>query len=309
MTKNLKISAPAKLILFGEYAVLKGSLCIVAAINKKGYAEIRNGTGTITCTDINGRECNMKEITGEILPKNDISIFLNLRFGCGLGSSAVISVLLSSGKYLSEKYDLNKENFISQNITEENKCNKAFEIEEKEVFENSIFIENIFHGKSSGVDVAACFYGGLLCFKDKEIEKVDSKYLKRYKILIFDSKITRNVANVVKKCPVNINKDLILEEMSQISDKAARIISREFLLPEIYPLIRRNQELLEILGACPESMKNELLKIRKRGVEGKITGAGHGGHLFTIVENNISFEGWEEVKIVDDGVQFSNSCE
>lgn len=331
-----KCSVPSKLILFGEYSVLEGGICLSVAINKR--STLYEGKNEIVTTG--GEIVDIKQDSGYIE--------LGVPIGSGLGSSAVLSILLN--------------------------CYK------KNVLESAHEMENNFHGNASGVDVSTCFFGGFLLFKSEKlirnsnekepikdineskyqlkdkivdqfkdendkyqkmedydennyifgeiftkkiifgdnvhlIKKINPKYIQKYQILIFDSKIKKDTQHAIKKLNSNSNennnfqnkkKSEIIQEIIKNTENALQVLNREFLLNEIYPLIRNNQDLLEELGICPVEMKEEIIKLRSMGYESKITGAGFGGHLYTIVPRGVNIENWVPVEIEEDGVIFFN---
>ncbi|KAF7682588.1 Mevalonate kinase [Astathelohania contejeani] len=279
MNKNVKeigLSSPAKIILFGEYAVLHGGRCLALAINKRGRILTAPGSGKIYIYDILNNVVELTDSVKSNESNNDIIIELPLRFGCGLGSSAIVSLLLAG--YF-------------------NRSNKQIDINDKEndhIIKEATKFENIFHGKSSGVDVSTSFHGGFISFKNMVIESLDTTFIRNFKIIIFDSKISKSTASVVNKCDITIT---IIDEIMNIAEDAYRLMSRPFKLEEIYTLIRKNQDLLEKIGVCPPEMKDEIIKMRKYNIEAKITGSGGGGHLITLVKPHLSFPGWEEVEI------------
>jgi mevalonate kinase len=206
----------------------------------------------------------------------DLFIVLDIPLGCGLGSSAVISVLFAGFQDWSSKIGT--------------------------VLDKAMEYDGVFHGISSGVDVYVSFNGGLIKFRNKHGEKLQTEFLRKYKILIYDSKLPKKTSSVVKHSVHD--KKRIYAEIEDVAIKAHGVITRDFELRELYPLIRRNQDLLEELGVCPEKMKHEIIGLRRMGIEAKVTGAGGGGHMFTIVEKDKCLKGWTEVQIDSIGLKF-----
>lgn len=289
MTNNLKY--PLKLILFGEHSVLRNGKGIVLAINKFGKSQIKQNAKGILIID---KDKNIVDLSYFINNDELLEIYLDCRIGCGLGSSAAVSLILAD--YFIKNKNLLNNNYkylfnIKNKIVElgNNDYNKS-----DTLLDVALEIENIFHGKSSGIDVTASYISGLLCYQNYKYYKMNSNYLLKYKILIYDSKIQKCTKNTVNNAQ---NKTGIYEKIMEISEKAEKLLQSHFYLADIYTLIRQNQELLEELGIVPEEMKNEIRKLRSVGIESKITGAGNGGHLFTVVDKNMKIDGWEEVTI------------
>ncbi|AFN83794.1 mevalonate kinase [Encephalitozoon romaleae SJ-2008] len=215
--------------------------------------------------DAEGNHINLIEKYKHVVPGFSKILSLEAPLGCGLGTSAAISLLLSYGK--TRNTDILKE---------------------------ALEIENVFHGKASGVDVMACYTGGLISFKKGTVQKLPAHHLSRFKILIFNAKIPKNTEIAIR---LGKRKKELYDEIGKVSEEAYKLLQREFTLQELYKLIRRNQDLLDELGVCPEEMKDVVDKMREIGVEAKITGAGCGGHLVTVVKKEQEIPGWRSVSI------------
>ncbi|WUR03010.1 mevalonate kinase (MVK) [Vairimorpha necatrix] len=290
-------TSPLKLILFGEHSVLMGGRCISLCINK--YCNLYLPEDFVNLPDI---KILIKDMTNSkfILSlddnlkieskdqKHNAMIKINCHLGCGLGSSAAISTLTSTSLYL-KKFST----FLNLSLHSE------------KIFTQSNLIEDFFHGKSSGVDVATIKHGGMISFKEKEVEKMSTEYINNYKILIFNSKIPKDTKKIIKQ--VLNNKEKNYEKLKEISEEAYELLKKNFKLVDLYKLIRRAEDVLEDLGIVPEIMKKEVKKLRSLGIESKITGAGNGGHLFTVVEKNISVENWEEILIDEIGFKINSA--
>ncbi|KAM0676550.1 Mevalonate kinase [Binucleata daphniae] len=88
--------------------------------------------------------------------------------------------------------------------------------------------------------------------------------------------------------------------MGVIAEKAYKLIQSDFSLDQMHHLIKENHDLLYELGVVPAEMQKEVLRLRAKGIESKITGAGCGGHLFTIVDKNTEIDNWEEIEIYEE---------
>ncbi|EJW01689.1 hypothetical protein EDEG_03782 [Edhazardia aedis USNM 41457] len=277
---------PAKIILFGEHSVLKGHKCIAAAINILSKQELVNDR-------VENNYCVVKDTVGNVFDiseytKNtNMTINLGTRLGSGLGSSAVISVFLS-------QYFKNNPQKIGSKIEslldETNKkiiCDDTIDLARR--------IEDNFHGKSSGIDVAIVKTCGVIVFQNGRFRTIVSDHLNKYKFIIFDSGLKKDTKQIyLSKKPKD---DTFFDKMNEIAVKAEKLIQNDFSLKDLYPLLRENHEMLRELGVVPEIMHNEVLKLRKMGIEAKITGAGCGGFLFTFVEKDVNIDNWTEVKI------------
>jgi mevalonate kinase len=264
--------APFKVILFGEYGVLSGSKCIAFSINRYGYLYMEEAeTSGVVAVDKTGNELSLDERLGCKVPGFDAEIVLEASFGCGLGSSAVMSLLLSYAVHGSSS---------------------------SELLSRAHAFEDIFHGRASGVDVLTSYTGGLICFQSGHAERLPLMHLKKYKILVYDSKASKDTKHAIESSRLTGDTK---RKIAEVASEAYNLLCRPFELSELYQLFRRNQELLEELGVCTKELKNEVLRMRGLGIECKITGSGCGGHLVTVVDLRDKYPGWEEVEVDEAG--------
>lgn len=287
---------PLKLILFGEHSVLEGGRCLSISINMYSYIKEIKSTHIVRIEDKNSQYFHVSIRHNKLKFVTDTEeecslIVVETYLGCGLGTSASISLLLSFLKSLLVDRDPNR--VILENET----CLQS--IDKSSVLSQALDYENVFHYISSGVDVCTSFYGGFISFKDKEVEQLDCRYLKQYKILIYDSKLTKNTANIIKS-KINNRKGNI-SKLINLSDKVYDLMKDNFSLEDLYACIRQAQDILEDMDLVPDSMKKEVRRLREMGVESKISGAGRGGYLITIVNKETIIPGWSEVEIEENG--------
>ncbi|ADM12308.1 mevalonate kinase [Encephalitozoon intestinalis ATCC 50506] len=258
--------SPLKVILFGEHGVLSGARCLAISIKIYGYLAMKpSPRDKAVVIDGEGNYIDLIEKYKCSIPGSDAILFLEASLGCGLGTSAAVSLLLSYGR-----------------------------VQDSKMTREALAIENMFHGKASGVDVLACYTGGLISFKQGNVQKLSTRHLSRFKILIFNSRIPKNTQSAIQ---VGELKKELYDEIGKISEEAYWLLQREFTLEELYKLIRKSQDLLDELGVCPREMREVVRRMRDIGVEVKITGAGCGGHLVTVVNKDLEIPGWTPVSI------------
>ncbi|KAK6090484.1 hypothetical protein P3W45_000581 [Vairimorpha bombi] len=291
---KLVAKCPLKLILFGEHSVLIGSRCVSLCINR--YAElylsnIHNESICIRVQDKDNQGFYLNLVRNSLSIAKESSVTANdtgtirikYSLACGLGSSAAVSLLSSVAV---------------------SKINKAGDIKKiEDIYEQADKFENIFHGKSSGVDCATIRTGGLISFKKGDVESIDTVYLNTYKILIYNSRISKDTMKTVNQTLKNKKENY--EKLARISEEAYHMLNRNFDLKEFYYLVRRAEDIFEDLNVVPDIMKKEVRNLRKLGIESKITGAGNGGHLFTLVGKEFdveSLKGWQCVDIDVNGL-------
>lgn len=286
------ICCPLKLILFGEHSVLEGGSCLSISIKK--YCEIieLKKSFFVKIIDQNNNFYYISIESENPIEINNHTEFeysiikVNSYFGCGLGTSASISLLLAYIKLNNIKIN-EKINIINTHL----------------ILKQALAYEKFFHYKSSGVDVYSCFYGGLISFQNDKIDKLDLNHIEKYKILLYDSKISKKTSDIVQR--EMKNKKLNIEKLAEISKKANELIKNGFELKEMYKLIREAQDTLEDLELVPIEIQKEVRRLRNKGIESKMSGAGFGGHLFTFVQRDVEIDGWLEIEIERCGFRFN----
>lgn len=271
--------SPLKVILFGEHGVLSGGRCLAVAVDIYGYLTMKpSKKNEIIVIDAEGNHIDLIGKCKHTVPGFSKILSLEAPLGCGLGTSAAISLLLSYGKP-----------------------------HNPDILKEALEIENIFHGKASGVDVMTCYTGGLISFKKGTVQKLPIHHLSQFKILIFNTKIPKNTEAAIK---LGKHKKELYDGIGKVSEEAYKLLQRDFTLQELYKLIRKNQDLLEELGVCPKEIKDIVDKMREIGIEAKITGAGCGGHLVTVVKKEQEIPGWSSVSIDLEGFHaFGAGCQ
>lgn len=267
MEKKVEVSAPGKLILSGEHAVVYGKPAILTTVNRRLFVSISPSLKNEIITPESSslakfaRDFVLK-VLGREEEKLRIEISSEIPVGCGMGSSAALAVAIATTlfKYLNQPFDKEKINQI------------AYEIEKKQ------------HGNASGGDNTISTYGGFLWYR-KETE-----FLKLFKKLQFDFKRlpefvlinngrpkettgemvagvrklyekerskTERILNQIEK----VTKQM-LEGLNQVNHRLVKLV------------IKENEELLENLGVVSGFTKKMIREIEGKGGAAKICGAG-----------------------------------
>lgn len=166
--QKINVSAPGKIMLFGEYAVLLGQPCLVAAVNKRMYVTIEKRKDSLFALhapdmQVNGYKKNMLKIGKGEMPKEThfaevavrnffeqypfqkgitvtaTSAFSN-KFGFGSSSAIVVCVIFALAKLF------------------------GVVLSKKELFALSYKTVLDVQKRGSGFDVASAIYGGLLYY-------------------------------------------------------------------------------------------------------------------------------------------------
>ena len=291
----IEVSAPGKLMLFGEHAVVYERPCLVTAVDQRISVGLKKRDDEKICLnapDINIKnflispkdlkEPQPKEIRFVLAAvknffekykiKSGLEIKTKSQFSkqFGLGSSSAVTV--STIKGLAELFGI--------------------QINKKELFGLAYKTVLDIQGVGSGFDVASAAYGGILYFltggKIIEEIKVDKlPIIVGYTGIKADTPtLIKMVSNKLSQEPRKINK--IFDEIEKIVDLAKIEIENQGW-EKVGKLMNQNQELLRELGVSSKELENLIRASLKAGAFGaKLSGAG-GGDCMIAIANKDNF--------------------
>lgn len=269
MSKKITYSAPAKVIISGEHAVVFGKPALVCAIDLRlkfsiWEAEKQNKDNNIQL---------IIDVVQKYLTKGKMKLinrYFNFKIsseipiGRGLGSSAafcVAGVAAILHFYSKKQYSPEIVNQLAY------QCEKHF------------------HKNPSGVDPSIVCYGGVIYYRKefeflKNISKLNiiiPKVVEDNLYLIDTGKPLENTGEMVARVGALYNKepDIIESILNQV-EKVTRKITNSLMKKDLATFqesIQTNQFLLEKIGVVSNKAKTILKQIGQVGF-GKITGAG-----------------------------------
>ena len=286
----ITVSAPGKLMLFGEHAAVYGHPCIVTAVDERMYATIElldSQDFELQAPDV--KVVDYKKPIAELgdgeIPKGAKFVEIAVKnffekynlsqgikvttrsdfsseFGFGSSSASTVCVI----KALSEIFDLKLYN--------------------KEIFDLSCKTVLDIQGKGSGFDVAAAVYGGTLYFftGGKVIEPL---HVTSLPLIVGYSGVkadTVTLINSVKELSTS-NPQLvegIYNSIEIITESAKKeLLSQDF--EKVGELMSENQKLLVSLGASIPKIDDMILGATENGAFGaKLSGAGGGDCIIAL---------------------------
>ena len=287
---KVTVSAPGKLMLFGEHAVVYNRPCLVTAVDQRIHltaefidranfeleapdVEVTNykkpiselGQGDIP-KGAKFVEIAIKNIYEKFKLKNGLQVTTASEFSSkfGFGSSSASTVCIV--KALSELLLLNLGN------------KQIFDLAYKTVLD--------IQGKGSGFDVAAAVYGGTLYFVTggKAIQPLNIDSLP---LIVGYSGIKADTVTLINQVKEKFSdKADRLEElyagMTEIVEKAKPLIVASNW-PEVGELMSDNQKLLKELGVSIKKLDQMISLAVKNGAYGaKLSGAGGGDCMIAL---------------------------
>ncbi len=288
---KITVSAPGKLMLFGEHAVVYGHPCIVTAVDQRMFvtAEITN-TGKFELEAPDVKVSSYKKLISEIgngeIPKGaqfieaatknilkkykpnltGLSVTTRSEFSSqfGFGSSSASTVCVV--KALSELLNL--------------------KLSEKQLFDVAFKTVLDIQGKGSGFDVAAGVYGGTLYYiaGGKVIEPLSIKTLP---LIVGYSGVKADTVTLINQVADRAVKyPHLIEGMYKIINsivKEAKPLVEKKDFENLGLLMNINQGMLESMGVSIDKLSQMIYAARDNGAYGaKLSGAGGGDCIIAL---------------------------
>ncbi len=288
--KKVTTSAPGKLMLFGEHAVVYNHPCIVTAVNERMYTTIElleTQEFLLEAPDVKVLDYkkNIKELGNGEIPKDaqfvevtvkNVFEKYNLSHGIkvitksdfssefGFGSSSASTVCII--KALSELFELHLSN--------------------KELFDISYKTVLDIQKKGSGFDVASAIFGGTLYFVTggKTIEPLSTSSIP---LIVGYSGVKADTVALINSVKEFSSKNPQLVEgvynsIEIIVNKAKEEIENKNW-EQVGILMRENQKLLQSLGVSIQKLDDMISSSIAAGAYGaKLSGAGGGDCIIAL---------------------------
>jgi mevalonate kinase len=293
LKNKVVVSAPGKLMLFGEHAVVYGYPCIVTAVDRRiqVVAELINEKVlkiNAPGVDLKDYDVRLGDLTSKASkPANFIQIAVKNFYNAykikrgirietrsqfssefGFGSSSAVTVATLAA--LSEVFNLN---LSKRNL---------FDLGYKTVLE--------IQGVGSGFDIAASIWGGTLYFVTAG-KKIEPFHIKEMPLVIGYTGFKADTPTLVRQVAsfYKNNKELvelIFNGMNLIV-KDARKALKDSEFKKIGDLANINQGLLDSLGVNTTKLSNLIFAARSAGAYGaKLSGAGGGDCMIAFISKD-----------------------
>ncbi len=269
--------ACAKIIMFGEHAVVYGKSGIALPI-KKLYTMatvVDEPFSYETDKELSEEETQkMAKLFKLIFEKLEITtnisaaIESNIHRKTGLGSSASLSVALVRAF----------SNYHSKNLSNENINEIAFEC------------EKIFHGNPSGIDNTVITFEKPVLFNNGKFEFINLR--SPIHIIIANTGTKPSTKEIVAEVRQRYEEDIvkysrIFDEIGKIAQEAKTLLEKHDL-KKTGKLMIRNHELLREIGVSSKELDTLVERALHSGAYGaKLAGAGKGGNVIALVDERM----------------------
>ena len=297
-------SAPGKIILFGEHFVVYGIKAILCSINKRITAtsqfsddkkiRIRSllGESEMSIESLNLESVQHKfmkpffYIAQKAIKENsmehgiEISIESEIPAGVGLGSSSAACVAVTAS------------------------VNGLFhKLPKEEVVKIAIQAERTIFEQNSGADSSVSTFGGLVSYDLKSgfqniSSRNDLSFVISNSTQVHDTQdVVRQVRNFKEENNELFNK-LCNEEIEIINNAITSLEKNN--LSNLGLLMLRNHDLLKQIGVSTEKIDFLVNEAKKTSYGAKITGAGGGGCIISLVDNSNMDNTFSNLKKISD---------
>jgi mevalonate kinase len=268
---RVKVSAPGKLMLLGEHAVIYDQPCLVAAVDKRMEVEVEKVDEDMIEApegmDLRFVKMVLKKFKRKYR-KGGVKVVTKNGFSSsyGFGSSAAVTVALS--RALFELFEI--------------------KISKQELFDFGFKVVREVQGLGSGFDVAAAVYGGVSYFV-KGGKRIEELKVRELPIVVGytgvkakTAELVRQVAGLKKKQPEKVGA--WLEQMGMMVEKGRELLIKK-KWQELGKLMSENQEILRNLGVSSQRLERLIEVAMEAGAYGaKLSGAGKGDCMIALVE-------------------------
>jgi len=274
--ESFKVSAPGKLMLLGEHAVLHGRRCLVCAVDKRLSITVRprQDDDVNIASDLGSYHATLRRphidaafrfiCTAIDQHKDwlnhgfDLNIETDFVATLGLGSSAAVTAAMTAAIfYLAGR-----------------------EAKPMEIFDHSLTTVRTVQGGGSGADLAASVFGGLLLYRFMPNEIIPLPHTFPLTVVYSGSKMpTTQVIQLVDERRKQFPDvyDLIYDAMDRSAATAADAVKAENW-PDLGRLLDMNQGLMDAIGVSNRRLSTIVHSMREApGILGaKISGSGLG---------------------------------
>jgi len=285
----IKVSAPGKLMLFGEHAVVYNRPCLVTSVDHRMTVQLKK------------REDNRIILNALGVGLKDYLLFIDdLEKSHPKGSQFVLRAIfnffqkyrvrvgleIETKSAFSSEFGLGSSSAVTVSTLRALAELFGIKIEKKELFDLAYQTVLDIQGVGSGFDIAAAIWGGILYFVTggKSIEPLKTKKLPLiigYTGIKADTvSLVKMVVEEIKNKPTKINQ--IFDKIVKIVEQAKKELESSNF-EKVGQLMNLNHDLLRKLGVSSRELENLIEAALAAGAYGaKLSGAGGGDCIIAL---------------------------
>jgi len=298
----LWVSAPGKVILFGEHAVVYGEPAVAVAVNSRMKMSVCQGKKNT----VNGYPLTKKHHSYIFTALNEFweggplefRLDSNIPSSAGMGSSAALSVCTSFLLSILKRESKGRPTGVMGEVLTRDVSDRIRKKMESHIAKRAFSIEYLAQGGASPIDTSVATHGhGLVLRKaeDRNYLWTTSRDEKNWFIhhmdvpdmalVLGNTGIKSSTHLEVKKVRRFVENNTfgreVIEEIGQIVEEGIDAIEKNDP-KRIGDLMNENHRLLAILGVSHPALEKLLRTVRRHSFGAKLTGAGGGGSFIAI---------------------------
>ncbi len=288
--KKITVSAPGKLMLLGEHAVVHNHHCLVTAVNKRMKLSLEENAKSSLIVQANEVGIDHYEKNIQTVGKGDIPkqvAFIEQAFNLFIETYKVEKgVKITTHPEFSSKFGFGSSSAVTVCVLKALTEFHSINIDNRTLFDLAYKVVLKVQGKGSGFDIAAAVYGGTLLFytAGKIIEPILSDPLP---LVVGYSGIKADTVTLIKKVSALSNQYSDVVESTYESIDKLVMQAKDALIKNDWStfgqLMNMNQGYLELLGVSTGKLSSLIYAAREAGAIGaKLSGAGGGDCMIAI---------------------------
>jgi len=279
-------TAPGKVILFGEHAVVYGRPAIAVPVHDRQarvwVQSASPGSGII----LQAEDLNRRYPLAAAPPDDPLALIVRLTLET-LGRPPNQDLILTVRSTIPIASGLGSGAAVSAAVARALAAHFNVQLTPHQVSELVYQTEVLHHGTPSGIDnTVVAFERPVYFVKGRAPEPLSVG--RPFYLLIGDTGIpspTRVAVADVRRCweADRARYDALFDAIGQIADEGRQAVERGDITA-LGPLMDRNQELLREIGVSSPELERLILAARRAGAQGaKLSGAGRGGNMIALV--------------------------
>ncbi|OGJ37508.1 MAG: mevalonate kinase [Candidatus Pacebacteria bacterium RIFOXYB1_FULL_39_46] len=292
---KIQASAPGKLMLFGEHAVVYGHPCIVTAVDQRIFVEVQkkdNHSFSVVAPEVGVDKYtkSLIEIGKATIPRS--VVFLEKLYKKFIEKYSVGGgIQVTTRSEFSAKFGFGSSSAVTVAFAKALTKLFAIELSKKELFDLCYQTVIDVQGVGSGFDLASAIWGGTIYYikPAKIVEQLSEKEIPISVAYTGIKADTTSLVKMVAEEKAN-NADKINEIFEQITiiTKLAKTAILASDWPQVGNLMTQNQLLLAELGVSSTELDSLISVSLLSGAYGaKLSGAGGGDCMIALADQKI----------------------